>query len=173
MPKRIANEITTYNGHPLTNKEALFIDKYVETSNGQQSVIDAGYNTKSPRSTAQNLLRKSYIAEEIAHRVSEMHKANIATAEEVMDYFSKVMNGEIKDQFGLEAPLSERTKAAVELAKRLIDMPNKLENNKVPEIKISLDWASSDSAENAVKLVKDIVATPHSDLLDSTDLDLT
>ena len=32
------------------------------------------------------------------------------------------MRGEVKDQFGLDAPLAERTKAAVELAKRKVDV---------------------------------------------------
>ena len=47
---------------------------------------------------------------------------SIADAAEVMQYFTSVMRGEIKDQFGLDAPLAERTKAAVELAKRKVDI---------------------------------------------------
>ena len=39
-----------------------------------------------------------------------------------MRYFTSVMRGEVKDQFGLDAPLAERTKAAVELAKRKVDV---------------------------------------------------
>ena len=35
------------------------------------------------------------------------------------------MRGEVKDQFGLDAPLAERTKAAVELAKRKVDVAQK------------------------------------------------
>ena len=58
-----------------------------------------------------------------------------------MEYLTKVMRGELKDQFGLEASLSERTKAAQELAKRTIDIENKLKtSNKTgdKEIKITL-----------------------------------
>lgn len=39
--------------------------------------------------------------------------------------FNLPMRGEVKDQFGLEAPLAERTKAAVELAKRKVDVAQK------------------------------------------------
>ena len=52
------------------------------------------------------------------------------------------MNGEEKDQFGLDAPLSERIKAGQELAKRTVDIANKIagvtqgEN----EVTIKLDW---------------------------------
>jgi phage terminase small subunit len=45
--------------------------------------------------------------------------AKIADIQEVMEYLTAVMRGEKKDQFDLEAALSERTKAASELAKRL------------------------------------------------------
>ena len=37
------------------------------------------------------------------------------------------MRGQVLDQFGLEASLQERTRAAECLAKRLIDLPKKLE----------------------------------------------
>ena len=80
-----------------------------------------------------------------------MHSENIASAEEVMDYFTKVMRGEIKDQFGLEAPLSERTRAAQELARRTVDIDNRMAGKKdmsTPEIQIKLDW-SRDKEENS------------------------
>ena len=43
----------------------------------------------------------------------------IADIQEVMEYLTSVMRGEKKDQFDLDPALSERTKAASELAKRL------------------------------------------------------
>ena len=144
--------LETHTGHKLTSKEAKFITEYIKTGNGQQSAISAGYAEKFARSTAQGLMRKDYIAEEIQYQTKEIMKSNIATAEEVMDYFTKVMKGEIKDQFGLEASLGERTKAAQELAKRLIDIPNKLEGNKMPEVKISLDWGQSEVENPTVRV---------------------
>ena len=52
------------------------------------------------------------------------------------------MRGEVKDQFGLDAPLSERTAAAKELAKRVIDVEKDAEAV-VPEIKVTLNWSNS------------------------------
>lgn len=52
----------------------------------------------------------------------QIEDSRIASAAEIMQYFTSVMRGEISDQFGLDAPLAERTKAAVELAKRKIDI---------------------------------------------------
>lgn len=130
----------TNTGHRLTIQESKFIDKYIELGNGAQAVRDAGYKCKVPETYANGLLRKSYIAEEIKYRTDSMSKSTIATAQEVMEYFTKVMNGEIKDQFNLEAPLSERTKAAQELAKRTVDIENRLAGKEDARVRIEIDW---------------------------------
>ena len=39
----------TKDGHPLTPKEELFISAYVETSNGAQTAIKAGYSERTAR----------------------------------------------------------------------------------------------------------------------------
>lgn len=135
------SKFSTHTGHPLTPNEARFINRYIETSNGQQSVIDAGYKIEKPAQYANKLVNKAYIAEEISYRLEQAKTASIASAEEIMQYFTDVMRGKVKDQFGLEASLGERTKAAQELAKRQIDIPNKLAGNEPPELKITLDWA--------------------------------
>lgn len=135
------HKIKTHTGHPLTIKESAFIDNYIQTGNGLKSIIEAGYNTNSPAQKANEILKKRYIAEEINFRLEKAKQESIASAEEIMQYFTDVMRGEIKDQFGLDAPLGERTKAAQELAKRQIDIPNKLAGNDVPELVIKLDWA--------------------------------
>ena len=130
----------THTGHRLTIKEEKFIDSYIETGNGLQSVIQAGYNTSNPKQYANSLLTKVYIAEEIRYRTQQISDAKIADAKEVMEYFSKVMRGEIRDQFGLDAPLSERTKAAQELAKRTVDIENRLAGRSDANVTISIDW---------------------------------
>ena len=134
---------STWEGHALTSAEAKFIDEYSVTGNGRQSVLTAYPNTKPSAAAqkAQDLLNKAYITSEINHRLEMAKVESIATASEIMQYLTDVMRGEIKDQFGLEAPLSERTKAAVELAKRQIDIPQRLNNNETPELKITLDWS--------------------------------
>ena len=73
-----------------------------------------------------------------------MTSASIATATEVMEYFTQVMKGEILDQFGLEAPLSERTRAAVELAKRTVDLDNRIAGKPDAKLEIKLDWGKDD-----------------------------
>lgn len=156
-PKRYDNKIRlrTHNGHKLTPQEAKFIQSYIEIGNGLQSVLNAGYKTNHPMQYAQTLLSKPYIADEINFRMEEMKKASIATADEVFQFYTKVMRGEEKDQFGLEAPLSERIKAGNELAKRLIDIPNKLEatingksNSGQATVTIALNWDGMGETNN-------------------------
>lgn len=134
----------THTGHRLTVREAKFIDSYEATGIGSKSVIAAGYNSKNPEQYAQGLLSKQYIADEIQYRLDQHKDDSIAEADEIMRYFTGVMRGEVKDQFGLDAPLGERTKAAQELAKRKIDIPNKLAGNgQTAEVRITLDWGTA------------------------------
>ena len=134
---------TTHTGHKLTPAESKFINNYIESNNGQQSYMDA-YPKSNPANARQNahtLLNKCYIADEIRYRLEQAKNESIADASEILQYFTDVMRGKIKDQFGLEASLGERTKAAQELAKRQIDIQNKLQGNEQPELKITLNWA--------------------------------
>ena len=133
-------KLRTHTGHKLTSLEAKFIQLYVEIGSGQHAVEEAGYKSNNPRQYAQLLLTKPYIAEEITWRLEQFKKTSIATAEEIMEFYTKVMRGEEKDQFGLDAPLGERIKAGNELAKRLVDIPNKLEGKAQATVTVSLDF---------------------------------
>lgn len=113
--------ITTYTGHPLTLREEKFIRLYLEGETLTNAVEKAGYKNKTPKTYATELLNKPYIDEEINYRINLMREKTIANATEILSYFSEVMRGNVKDQFQLDAPLAERTRAAQELAKRVID----------------------------------------------------
>lgn len=136
-------QYTTYEGHRLTSKEARFIDAYMEHGNQRQAVIDAGYQTKAPGQYAQTILNNIYIAHEIEHRMEERHKQSEASGQEVMEFFAAVMRGEVKDQFQLEASLADRIKAGQEIARRTVDIANKIAGVKAGEdaVTIKLDWS--------------------------------
>lgn len=133
----------------LSVRQEAFCHYYAEEPNGQQAAIKAGYVAEYARITASKLLTQTNIQEKIRALRDENFKRNQATASEVMDYLTKVMRGEIKDQFGLEAPLSERTKAAQELAKRTIDIDNKLAGKSTNDntIKIEIDWTRPETEQ--------------------------
>lgn len=77
--------------------------------------------------SASHLLHMPDVKKEVAARLEAIRSAQVADSHEVMAYFTAVMRGQVLDQFGLEASLQERTRAAECLAKRIIDMPKKLE----------------------------------------------
>lgn len=126
----------------LSAKELAFIGFYLEDLNGAQAAIKAGYDVKSETASgiAHRILRRPKVQLEIKRQQAALSKYNVATSAEIMDYFSRVMRGEVLDQFGLEAPLSERTKAAAELAKRTIDIEQKTEGKQPQHIELTLDW---------------------------------
>ena len=129
---------------PLTQKQRAFIDAYMKHGNATQARIDAGYaNYKTPNSHAVNanrLLKKANVAAEIHQRQEAMKKDSIATAQDVMEFFTKAMNGEIKDQFGLDATLGDRIKAGQELAKRTIDLENRMQGKADAKVEIVVNW---------------------------------
>ena len=131
----------THDGYPLSVKEAKFISLFIANGNVHKSLKESGL-------TWRNLSGKDYITDEITYRLELLKKETIADADEIMQYFTKVMRGEVKDQFGLDAPLSERTAAARELAKRIVDIEDNVDTT-VPEIKVTLNWDGIARAENA------------------------
>ena len=125
MGANLANIIDT--NIKLTDKELKFIDEYMITGNGTQSVIAAGYKTKAPSRFASTLLRKSGIRVELQKRIKEREDKKTADRTEILQFYTSVMRGEQLDQFGIEASLDTRIKAANELAKHIIEIPLKLE----------------------------------------------
>lgn len=129
----------------LTPIECQFIQEYIKTGNLAEAVNRLpGCENKTRTNCSYlgiRLLKRPNIQAEIKRVMENIQKDTIATADEVMQYFSSVMRGEVKDQFGLEAPLSERTKAAQELAKRTVDIVNKQNGTADQTIEIKLDWS--------------------------------
>lgn len=107
----------------LNPRQKAFVDEFLKCGNQTEAARIAGY--KQPHVHGNRMLENVRIKQYIAERQKQIDDARIADAAEIMQYFSSVMRGEIKDQFGLEASLADRTKAAVELAKRKIDVQSK------------------------------------------------
>ncbi len=121
----------------LTEKERIFADEYIKTTNATQSAIKAGYAEKSASSKGSQLLRKVKVRKYIDGVMEKRSKNTIATADEVLEYLTKVMNGEEKDAFGLDASIADRTKAAELLGKRHMLFTDKVKLDAEIEIDIS------------------------------------
>ncbi len=107
-------EVKEYN--KLTEKQKRFIDYYIETANATESAKRAGYSEKTAKNIgAENLTKLNFF---IQKKLEEKENKRIASQDEVLQYLTKVMRGEEKDQFGLDASLQDRTKCAELLGKR-------------------------------------------------------
>ena len=100
----------------LTEMQKRFIDYYIETANATKACEMAGYKGKNlNRLGSQNL---SKLDKFIKIKLQEKENNRIASQDEVLQYLTKVMRGEEKDQIGLDASLQDRTKCAELLGKR-------------------------------------------------------
>ena len=141
----------THNKHPLSFREARFIDTYMAYGDLTKAVEAAGFDVKNKCQKGHALLEKDYIADEIAYRNELYASQLVADRDEVMRYFTAVMRGEVKDQFNLDAPLTERTRAAEALAKRLIDDPAKAKQNiAAQQVVVNIDFSRDDTVSPVV-----------------------
>jgi len=60
---------------PIKPKHALFIKHYINTHNGSEACRLAGYTNKQPHNTANSLLKRPEIVNEIKRQEEELHKA--------------------------------------------------------------------------------------------------
>lgn len=102
----------------LTPKQKAFADYYIECGNATEAAKRAGYSKRTARVIGQENLLKPAISAYIAERQKQIEDSRIASAAEVQRFYSSVLRGEIKDQFGLEASLDTRMAAGRELMKR-------------------------------------------------------
>ena len=109
----------------LNPRQKAFADYYIETGNAEESAVRAGYSKSYARGNAHKLVANSGISTYIAERLKPTEEKRIATGDEIMQFFTSVMRGEILDCFDLPPSLSDRKDAAKELAKRIIDVGNK------------------------------------------------
>lgn len=144
--------VMTENGDKLSKSHLQFIKFLVEKGNVadasralvdwelEQGLRSTACNDDTATARGYTWLKKPAVQDEYWRQMEQIKKHNIADGTEVMMYFTSVMRGEIKDQFGLDASLSDRTTAAKELAKRTVDMENRMAGKPDAVVTISLDW---------------------------------
>lgn len=103
---------------PLTEKQLAFCEFYIECGNATEAAKKAGYSKKTAYSVGSENLKKPEISAYIENRLEEQRAKRIASADEVMEFFSAVMRGEVKDAFDLDPALDTRIAAGKEIMKR-------------------------------------------------------
>lgn len=102
----------------LTLKQQAFADYYIECGNATEAAKKAGYSENTARFIGAENLTKPNISAYIKKRLEEQRVNRVASADEVMEFFSAVMRGEVKDAFDLDPSLDTRLNAGKELMKR-------------------------------------------------------
>ena len=102
----------------LTKKQKDFANFYIQLGNQTEAAKKAGYSKKTAYSIGNENLKKPEIQAYISERLAEIESQSIADIKEVLKFYTKVMRGEEKDQFGLDASLTDRLKAGDSLMKR-------------------------------------------------------
>ena len=124
----------------LTDKQKKFADNVVKL--GREKATEAaklaGYSERTASACACRLLKhvkvKAYIKERLKTAAEPKERAEadrklVADGDEVLQFLTATMRGEVKDQFGLDAQLKDRLAAAKEL-QRIIDIAAKSDDGK-------------------------------------------
>ncbi|MFC4712245.1 terminase small subunit [Planococcus dechangensis] len=146
----------------MTVKQQRFADEYIRLGEITQAAINAGYNSKSAYKTGSENLRKPLIKSYIDERMEELKKESIAEQDEVLQYLTSVMRGEVKDEallvvgdgdFGSSverhqkrADTMARTKAAELLGKRYALFTDKHQVDGDLGISVVVDYGDDDGS---------------------------
>lgn len=114
----------------LTLKQQRFADEYIRLGEVTKAAINAGYSTKSAYAVGSENLKKPSIKAYIDKRLEELKKESIAEQDEILQYLTSVMRGEMKEQIlvgqgmgyqeidSMDVGAKDRIKAAELLGKR-------------------------------------------------------
>lgn len=109
----------------MTDKQKRFCDEYLQDFNATQAAIRAGYSKRTAQEQSSRLLSNVMVQEYIREQQDKMHRDKIASAEEIQEFLSRVMRGELEEIVvsssgkAVEVPagLKDRLKAADMLSK--------------------------------------------------------
>jgi phage terminase small subunit len=121
----------------LTEKQQRFIDYYIETGNATEAARRAGYEAKTEKAM-QNIGSENLgkLGEYIKERMKPVQDKRIADADEVLQYLTAVMRGEVKDTFDFDTSVRDRNKAAELLGKRHRLFVDKVEQESTGNVNI-------------------------------------
>lgn len=105
----------------LTSKQKKFALEFLISGNITDAAKKAGYSERSARQIGSLNLTKPNVVEYMSELLSKTKSEEVATTEEVLEFLTSVMRGNIAEQFGLDPAIADRTKAAQLLMKRFND----------------------------------------------------
>lgn len=118
----------------LTPRQKAFADEWlINGGNDYQAAIKAGYAEATAKNARKNILENRGVSEYIAERQDKVEATRFMTLEDIQTFRAKVIKGEEKDAFGMDASLTDRLKAANDLEKALKIKEEQEEKKKAAE----------------------------------------
>ena len=103
----------------LTEKQKRFADYYIETGNITEAAVKAGYSKKTARVIGQENLLKPAIKGYIDEKLEAMQDERTASAKEVLEFLTKSMRGEIKEEVVVVEGTGDGTSEARMIEKKI------------------------------------------------------
>ncbi len=136
----------------MTDRQKRFCTEYLKDLNATQAAIRAGYAPKYADRSASRTMKNEEVRAQIQRDLDVINKKNIAQAEDVLEYLTKLMRGEIfeekimvdeetGEEIILRQPVkvSDRTRAAEHLAKHHKILTDKVDLAGGMDIRVELD----------------------------------
>lgn len=105
----------------LTSKQKKFALEFLISGNITDAAKKAGYSERSARQIGSLNLTKPNVVEYMKEVLNKAKSKEVATTEEILEFLTSVMRGDVAEQFGLDPAITDRTKAAQLLMKRFND----------------------------------------------------
>lgn len=101
----------------LTEKQKKFADYYIETGNATEAYRRAGYTGKGnvAEAAASRLLSNVKVREYIDNLIAQKDSERIASQDEILEFLTSVLRGQVKEQFPLGLGMGEQTLVKKEL----------------------------------------------------------
>ncbi|MCG7385091.1 terminase small subunit [Paenibacillus sp. ACRRY] len=101
----------------LSEQQKRFADYYIETGNATQSYHNAGYKAKgkSAEVNASRLLANAKVRQYVDELIAKKDAKRIAKQDEVLEFLTNVLRGEVKEQFPLGMGMGEQSLVKKEL----------------------------------------------------------
>lgn len=101
----------------LTPKQQKFADFFIETGNATEAYRRAGYTGKGnvAEAAASRLLSNVKVREYIDNLIAQKDSERIASQDEILEFLTSVLRGQVKEQFPLGLGMGEQTLVKKEL----------------------------------------------------------
>lgn len=102
----------------LTIRQQKLVDEYIKTGNAYQAAINAGYSESYAKVDVHKALAKPSLKQALDQRMAELKKKSIADQDEILQYLTSVVRGEITDQELIPIGVGKGQMEVEELEKR-------------------------------------------------------